>query len=29
VVLGELGLQNSLVGLSLVLIMFQLPYAVS
>jgi multiple sugar transport system permease protein len=27
VVLGELGLQNSLVGLSLVLIMFQLPFA--
>jgi multiple sugar transport system permease protein len=28
VVLGELGLQNSLVGLSLVLIMFQLPFAI-
>ena len=28
VVLGHLGLQNSLVGLSLVLIMFQLPFAV-
>jgi multiple sugar transport system permease protein len=27
VVLGHLGLQNSLVGLSLVLIMFQLPFA--
>jgi multiple sugar transport system permease protein len=28
VVLGHLGLQNSLVGLSLVLIMFQLPFAI-
>ncbi len=28
VVLGHLGLQNSLVGLSLVLIMFQLPFSV-
>jgi multiple sugar transport system permease protein len=28
VVLGNIGLQNSLVGLSLVLIMFQLPFAV-
>ena len=28
VVLGELGLQNSLVGLSLVMIMFQLPFAI-
>jgi multiple sugar transport system permease protein len=28
IVLGELGLQNSLIGLSLVLIMFQLPFGV-
>lgn len=28
IVLGELGLQNSLVGLALVLIMFQLPFGV-
>jgi multiple sugar transport system permease protein len=28
VVLGHLGLQNSLVGLSLVMIMFQLPFAI-
>ena len=28
VVLGKLGLQNSLIGLSLVLIMFQLPFSV-
>jgi multiple sugar transport system permease protein len=28
VVLGKIGLQNSLIGLSLVLIMFQLPFAV-
>jgi multiple sugar transport system permease protein len=28
IVLGELGLQNSLIGLSLVLIMFQLPFGI-